>query len=425
MYIKKYTSRTNLLLPICAVITSIIFSYLFFNGGHQEVLAYYLSASLNDLSLTGLSFSNEEAQVFNRLAGVDITKLNHAKLNYIFKQPGNPATIPEIVEHFGYLVSIGFLIYLKILRVCFGWITFIGDVPMVLIGNMLIHVACLAVYSKFNLDFSKRFIFIAFYFLNPIIVILYTFPYYYYLTVLPSLVAVYLYHKGYNINRIATVIIFITLLFSLLVRPTLVFGLLFIFLVAAVRSRKFYTWFYCITYLMLAGLFLYYYKLMFGPWHSIYIGAGAYPNGFALSLSDSSSASFLDNIKGVYNSEQRLLDPKDSMILLKREALRLINLQPLLYAENSIKNILQLYGFGYSTKLYWFQYFSMAMGILFLSASLANKLYFHILVILFLNIGYIFYFPPVPVYMAGSYFILTHGWIEILSKVYIKYRKKY
>ena len=172
MYIKKYTSRTNLLLPICAVITSIIFSYLFFNGGHQEVLAYYLSASLNDLSLTGLSFSNEEAQVFNRLAGVDITKLNHAKLNYIFKQPGNPATIPEIVEHFGYLVSIGFLIYLKILRVCFGWITFIGDVPMVLIGNMLIHVACLAVYSKFNLDFSKRFIFIAFYFLNPIIVIL-------------------------------------------------------------------------------------------------------------------------------------------------------------------------------------------------------------------------------------------------------------
>ena len=236
----------------------------------------------------------------------------------------------------------------------------------------------------------------------------------------------YLYHKNYNINQFATGIIFIILLFSLLVRPTLVFGLLFIFLIGAVRSRRVFTWLCYIIFLVLVGVFFYYYKLMFGPWHSIYIGVGAYSNESALSLADSSSVYFLDSIYAQTSSGKRgLWPPKEEMILLKNEALRLINLRPLQYAENSIKNVLQLYGFGYSTKLYWFQYFSMAMGILFLSASLANRLYFHILVILFLNIGYIFYFPPVPVYMAGSYFILMHGWIEILAKVYTKYHKKH
>ena len=65
------------------------------------------------------------------------------------------------------------------------------------------------------------------------------------------------------------------------------------------------------------------------------------------------------------------------------------------------------------------QYCSMAVGAAFLTLLIYNKLYFHIVLILTLNAGYILYFPPVPVYMAGTYLLLVHGWLEVLSKTSI------
>ena len=91
--------------------------------------------------------------------------------------------------------------------------------------------------------------------------------------------------------------------------------------------------------------------------------------------------------------------------LLKSEVFRLIYLDPILYIQNAFKNVLQLYGLGYLDDYYWFQYCSMAVGAAFLTLLIYNKLYFHIVLILTLNAGYILYFPPVPVYMAGTYLL--------------------
>ena len=109
-------------------------------------------------------------------------------------------------------------------------------------------------------------------------------------------------------------------------------------------------------------------------------------------------------------------DYMDTINLLKSEVFRLIYLDPILYIQNAFKNVLHLYGLGYSDDYYWFRYVSMLLGAAFLLLLIYKKLYFHLILIFTLNVGYILYFPPVPMYMAGTYLLLIHGWLEVLSK---------
>ena len=397
-----------------------IFTHLFSNGKFQGALPYYLSASLNNISLSSIAVSVEETALFEnyKLRNEQGTLLVGNVPNYLkfIQKSDTSATIPEIISMFGYMVSIGFLSYLKLLRMCFASLPFIGDISMIIIGNTVIHTCVCFVYWKLNPNFVKRTFFTIFYFLNPLIVVLYTFPYYYYLTVLPSAAAIYIYQKNYDIRLRTYLAIFLVLFFTILVRPPITPGILCLCLIIALLRNNFRNWVIFASMVVIAALFFINNQLIFGPWHTIYIGVGAYPNGFDILLTDQSTNDFYNKLFSDNKASYDNIDYMDRINLLKSEVFRLIYLDPILYAQNAFKNILHLYGLGYSDDYYWFRYVSMLVGTAFLLLLIYKKLYFHLIVIFTLNAGYVLYFPPIPMYMAGTYLLLIHGWLEILSK---------
>ena len=194
------------------------------------------------------------------------------------------------------MVSIGFLSYLKLLRMCFASIPFIGDISMIIIGNTVIHVCVCFVYWKLNPNFFKRTLFTLFYFLNPLIVVLYTFPYYYYLTVLPSAAAIYIYQNNFDIRLRTYLAIFLVLFFTILVRPPITPGILCLCLIIALFRNNFRNWIIFASMVVLVALFFINNQLIFGPWHTIYIGVGAYPNAFDILLTDQSTNDFYNKL---------------------------------------------------------------------------------------------------------------------------------
>ena len=421
----RYYPHKSKIYCILIIIISLIFTYLFSNEKHQGALPYYLSASLNEISLSSVSFSEEETLLFKSYnikdAQGDLPATNGPNYFKFSQKSSIPATAAETISKFGYIVSVGFLLYLKFLRFFFAWMPSIGDITMVIIGNTIIHISCCFAYLKLTPNLVKKRVFTLFYFLNPLIIILYTFPYYYYLLVLPSVAAIYIYQNNYNIRLKAYVPIFIILLFSILVRPTVTIGILCICLITALLCNTIRNWIAFILLVVLVALFYVNNQLIFGPWHTMYIGIGAYANNLDIALTDQATNDFYQNIFLNDKALENNIDYIYKLDLLKNEVLRIVHLNPILYIYAALKNLLHLYGFGYSVDYYWFQYLSMTAGALYILLSVNKKLYFHLIVILTLNVGYVFYFPPVPMYMAGTYILLIHGWLEIFSKSHTKF----
>jgi hypothetical protein len=429
MFLKYYLHKNNIFF-ILTLITSLLLTYIFSSDKYQGALPYYLSASLNDINLSAVAFSVEETLLFeNYMISNEQGNLPFGNIQNYFKfnqKTGSPATTNEIISRFGYVVSVGFLLYLKFLRMCFSVVPYIGDIPMIMIGNAIIHICCCFAYLKLTPNLLKKSFFTLFYFFNPLIIVIYTFPYYYYLLILPSMAAIYIYQNKFDIKLSAYIIIFIILLFTMFVRPTVTPGILCICLITALLHNSIRNWIAFGLMIGFVALFFINYQLIFGPWHTIYIGVGAYANDFAISLKDQSSKDFLMNSLSIDNEawDNHYINFADKINLLKSEVLRLIILDPMQFIQNAFKNVLHLYGFGYSDDIYWFRYISMPVGALFLLLLIKKKLYFHVIVIFFLNVGYILYFPPIPMYMAGTYILLIHGWLEIFLKTWNNFSLK-
>ena len=118
----KYYPRKNTIYFTLIVITSLIFTHLFSHSKLQGSLPFYLSASLNNISLSSIAVSVEEVEESALFENYNVR--NEQKTipagnvpNYLkfIQKSDTPATISEIINMFGYMVSIGFLSYLKLL----------------------------------------------------------------------------------------------------------------------------------------------------------------------------------------------------------------------------------------------------------------------------------------------------------------------
>ena len=162
--VHKYYPHKHTVYFFFIVIISCIFTYLFPGGTIQGAVMYYLSASLNNISLSSVAVSVEETALFELLKLRNEQSLlltEYVPKYFKFSQKSEtPATPSEIISMFGYMVSIGFLSYLKLLRMCIGSIPFIGDISMIIIGNTVIHICVCFVYWKLNPNFVRRTIFL-------------------------------------------------------------------------------------------------------------------------------------------------------------------------------------------------------------------------------------------------------------------------
>lgn len=383
------------------------------NPNYQNALVYYLSASTAPLSLSSIKFSSSEISHYQFLDNEDSGLISMRKYQYKFHESGKEASSIEIANGFGYVVSIGFLAYVKLTKFIFNSF---GDVQGIVIANMSIHILASIVVIQTIKTRLHSLLFALLYTFNPFVIYIVTFPYYYYIAVIPGAIAIYLYERKDATSSIGMLIIISMLLFSVMLRSTLLFGILLIFIRSIYFGKNKLILIYTIIFLGLLFYFFINNKLIYGPWHSVYVGIGAYSNDYGIYLSDSSSMEYLLRNLNISILEFQALSVQIRQEIWKAGVLEIFSLNPLIFVWNAFKNILQLYGFGYSTKYQLLQYFSMAMGFAFFVLSIRRKLFFHIKVIMLLNLGYVIYFPPLPMYMAGSYIIIMHGWLKIIEE---------
>ena len=120
--IKERSLFVNLSIPLLLTFLGFLFlaSFTFQNKNYQHSLPYYLSTSLSN-SIFSISFNNEEIKNFNAIDSSESGKLNSDKGFYKFSDKPNLNNSKEsIKDHFGYMVSHGFIAYIKTSKFFFG-----------------------------------------------------------------------------------------------------------------------------------------------------------------------------------------------------------------------------------------------------------------------------------------------------------------
>lgn len=147
------------------------------------------------------------------------------------------------------------------------------------------------------------------------------------------------------------------------------------------------------------------------PWHTAYVGIGAYQNSAGIELSDQSGYKrFLEqtgiqieidspygNIYDPNVRESYYSNLRDGLMSYAKE-------HPWQLAKNALLNVLQSFSVGYPVDHKKLAYASAFLGLIVFIILIKTRLYF-ILVLAFANVaGFAFYFPPIPAYMFGNYF---------------------
>jgi hypothetical protein len=158
------------------------------------------------------------------------------------------------------------------------------------------------------------------------------------------------------------------------------------------------------------------------PWHTMYVGFGAYENKFVQGLSDETAHAVYKARRGAtidtnlftgnyYNKEVR----RDYDAVVRDAYLTVVRKAPFLAARNAVLNVIQSFSVGYAVKYPHLRIWSMLGGILVLSLLLWSRQLMLIAGILAASAGYVLYYPPIPAYMFGNYLLLAFGITKFLE----------
>ena len=357
----------------------------------------------------------------------DFLQLPYAEqLGYVFER-GQPNDL------IGYsILDRGYMFIVWIAQHLFFWMP---EIKAVIWLQIFFHIGS-SLWVMNSLDTRREQItFFLFYATNPIIMYFVTFAFYYYWQIIPPL-AWYIYKKKAGLNNFPGLYLLVTFLAAafLIRQSTLIISLLILGVIAW-QERKLVPWAILFMFFIFAIVF----KNPSQPWHTAYVGIGAYPNSAGIELSDQSGYKrFLkqtgiqieiDSPYGNYYDpdirEQYYSNLRDGLINYAKE-------QPWQLAKNAALNILQSFSVGYPVGHEKLAYTSAFFGLIVFIILIKTRLYF-ILVLAFANVaGFAFYFPPIPAYMFGNYFLLTLALVTIVSRFekfktitsFLPYKKK-
>ena len=381
--------------------------FLFKNNTYQIALPYYLSASNFYVFGDSIQYSDREVKKFHRMHDGEHSVYNKVKGEYSFSEYGNERESHEVRASMGNTVSYGFIYYVKLAKLLFGKL---GDMNSVILMNSILHLtAAFFLISCFQ-SLGLRVLALLLYGANPFIIHLATYPFYYYPQIISSLTALLLVMNQSN-SRLVSSALFVFLISAVFIRPTLFlvpfFVLWFLFLFYRKKS-----YLYGILVLLFFTVLV---KVVvasdYSPWFTAYVGLGAYPNEYDIELIDNAAEKYIEQSQ----SEHFHLSRSKNEII-KDGYLDVVEKDPLYVVFNAFKNTLATFGFGYKTNNMLLVYLSIVSGSITLVVFTYYKLYYLIGLILFQNATYVFYYPPIPAYMAGSYILLIFGWLLVLEK---------
>jgi hypothetical protein len=304
---------------------------------------------------------------------------------------------------------------------------FLGDLRGVIYFQLIVHI----IISLFLINFIlssplKKLFFILFYTANPMIIHFTTFPFYYFWMFIPSFFIVVLIFKEKWRNCWVYIAIPI-LLFSLLIRPTTLFLMIFFFVIAfffakSNRLKISVVFAFC---LFIAGASSVLWLSKSTPWHTMYIGIGAYPNKFGVAeLADSEGYKYFyqktktviktDAINGNWN------DPivrQEYMNTLQSRYLEILMEKPLMLLRNALLNTLQVFSIGHIAGHPLLNLINTIVGFLVFTFLIYTRQFVWILAILANAVSFSLYYPPVPAYNFATYLLLVFASISSLDRL--------
>jgi hypothetical protein len=396
----------NGILILCVVLSVALFSNKSTQGANWTFP--YFSGAANFEKLFDWKISPSDFENVKKLE-------NSSKLkNYIdYKHKRTDDLVLNTVNNYGYV-----LVALAAQNI----FPLLGDLRGVIYFQLIIHI----IISLFLINFIllsplKKLFFILFYAANPLVIYFTTFPFYYFWMFIPSFFTVVLILKEKCRNWLVYIAIPI-FLFSLLIRPTTLFLMIFFFIFAFFFSKfnrlKISVIFAFCLFIVGASSVL---SLSTSkPWHQMYIGIGAYPNKFGVTkLSDDEGYKyFYKKTTTVINTDAINSNYNDPIVreqyfnTLQSRYFEILMEKPLMLLQNALVNILQVFSIGHIVDRPLLNLINTLVGFLVFTFLIYTRQFVWVLAILASAGTFSLYYPPIPAYNFAAYLLLIFASIS-------------
>lgn len=399
LFIRK---EKKIILYILAAIL-LVFALKFLENNqqqHPDCTSPYLSGATNWSLGEGWKVNLPEMEYFKTLSAED-------RIHYRF-------TATDKTESYAYN-AIGLMYMDAFSRTIFFWQ---GDLQSLISLQQLIHIL-LSFWILLLIKSSRqKILFYFLYAVNPLIVYLVDFPYYYFWQVIPTAVLLIYILRNKKIGNMA---FSIAIIFSVIfiMRPSTLFISLFVLGYIGYKESKLKA---LISIVLFLGLsFLMKPDSVNQPWHTMYVGVGAYSNEYNIELKDESGYEKFEREIGQKTTggcKKDALYEEYVSSFIKKKYFDIIEESPFLLMKNALLNILESYGFGYKPNLMVINYFSAFIGLVLMLLLLYFGEYILFFAIGISSASFTLYYPPIAAYLFGSYILIVYAWIVIIIRIW-------
>lgn len=305
----------------------------------------------------------------------------------------------------------GYVFIVWIAQVLFFWLP---SIKAVLWFQVVFHIVSVLWVLSLLSSTRQRLIFFLAYGVNPLVLHFVTFAYHYYWQVVPALLwLAYEARDGIRLERRIYWMVAVMMTVFLVRQSTLPLSL-FMLGYWIWKERTVHAWMALLAMLVFVLLV----KNPSQPWHTAYVGLGAYPNAGGIELSDESGYSRYKELSGTQiNTVPPDGNYYDTTVrsayydALRKELIGYAAQHPGELARNAFLNTAQSFSLGYVTKSRLLSYLSAAIGVLVALFMAWRGMYLRMAVLLAGVAGFVLYFPPIPAYMFGNYLLLA--WVLV------------
>lgn len=405
-----FISKYYVALLITAIFLGVVFLYLLMPVyGMSTVWSVpYFSGAANTHWGGEWLFAPVDVQNFRSIKGFDI---------YFYEFQNYPAS--ELASY-----SYNTTAYLYLIKIAHTIFPFLGQVGAVVLFQLLVHVGLVAIVMSRLPGAVYKLLFVLLYAINPLILYITIMPFYYFWSVMGSAGALLILTspKSSVIKILGyTSLIIIGFLTRATVLPVIVFAVMALlyyrqFISAAVSMILVFS---CV---FLFNTFINQ-TIGYGPWHTAFIGIGAYPNPYPYlyDLNDDRGIERYETLTGTDistsiggNFYQEEIKGHYAEVM-QTEYIQIARENPVLMVRNVILNTLQFYSVGHlANRSFILNLLISLSGLAVLTFLAIHRAFGFILLIFFTGFGVAMLYPPIPAYNFATYLVLVFSVISTL-----------